>query len=475
MFKENPTINSTPKSKRRIRIDIDKTKLRPEREQLYRQYILYVLISYRNIRSVLTKRSKAPKGKDYLVHKTILDSRIEMLDEFKVKFRETARAWNILLRKNKVIPITRKNANRLEEQALLMAIWDSAYMRDVLGQLSPYGPTLFQMQFYGGNAPMGIIPALRQQENSSSPYLTDAQYLADSIYHVFLEFVDKEKIHHHLKGDYRYAPLIQNAPEVEHIRVSERKVPTLIVMNQAKTIKFNGYSAVPHEVGHDIMDTFKDSGLIREIQGKVRDCKEVAERKGFWLAWVEECFADAIAVMTSGLVEIVTLADLFSGDYTNRVNFSKDSNDHAYEPDRHPNRHIRVLLTLKVAEKVMRRYEGFLKRSDIKRIRDNWEAFEQKNNTNTQPGFLEHLDIENHHAGANCDEMSHFVKDLDAISEILINDTYRHLNHKSPYMIFENLHKSIDYKNVIEKFDLSRTIWLADWAKCKINLAEEKW
>lgn len=445
-------------------------KKNPYRIQLYKDYSRYIIKSQGQIKAFLNE--VLANAKNYTIHEEMTRRRIMMLEDFKDKFKSAKNAWNVLLKKNMVIPFTKKNRKALEEQALLIGIWDSSYLRDALGQLSPFGPTLYQMNFYSGNAPMGIIPALRQQEqqqkqkDNSKGFLVEAQYMADSIYYEFLKFVEDNKLQERLKGDYEYAPLIQNAPEIEHIRVSERMVPTLIVMNQAKTVSsIDGYSAVPHEIGHDILDTFANTAFLREIKSKVRRCRRLGERRPLWLAWIEECFADAIAVMTCGMIEIITLADLFSGDYTDRIFYDQDVAGYELEPDRHPNRHIRVLLTLKVAEMVGEKYnrkdKNFIEPREVRNFVRNWGYFDEVNNTGTPKGHLEVIPKGRSRGADDYLLISKFEDDLEAIANILVNSRYQNLNRKKPIQIFEQLHKPDNklYAQILGKFDTNSN-WL---------------
>ena len=202
-------------------------------------------------------------------------------------------------------------------------------------------------------------------------------------------------------------------------------VPTMIATNQAKAQTFGGFSAVPHEFGHDLSGTFNEGALAASIQQRVRSL--AIPHTAFWEMWVEEAFADVIGTAILGAGEIFSLANLFSGSFTNII-FTDESGQ---GPDEHPNRHLRVLLTIEVGRRLG------LDNTLLDRAQERWMAFGETINTAIPSDFI----FDQFHQQLL--PMNEFLAGIDPVAEALVDTVYEELAGKKVRDIFAGFSSSL--------------------------------
>lgn len=304
------------------------------------------------------------------------------------------------------------NYNDVVLDLLHLGMWRAEYANDPAGELSPFGPALSDLGRVMEGKPIGVLHSLTQQ--ISDPFkenLIKAQGLAVDIYDHFLRFLEENGIDE-LKPDYPHAPLIQLYGGGAVTWFKDFPIPTIIAMQRSKAGAFSGMSALPHEIGHDISGTFNGAQLVEQISSQVQTLG--IPHTDFWKDWTEECFADAIGVSIIREGEIYSLANLFSGYYTNII--FADENEP--KPDEHPNRHIRVLLAIEAG-----RILG-VDSSLLDQMKTEWEAFGRTRNTEVDPDKI--FDVYNQRFYP----MSAFVEGVKPVAEALVDTPYPRVGGK---------------------------------------------
>jgi hypothetical protein len=366
-------------------------------------------------------------------HKELADHH-EMLSNFLDMFDEVFNRWRGYLDGLGFIP---KNLASLVD-LLSLGWWDSSYCNDPRGKLSPFGPWLAGLGEALGGSRIGVLHAFEQQlTHPLKDDLVKAQELANELYNYFLKFIRDNGIES-LKSDYEHPPLIQLYNDGAACYLKDLPVPTIIAMNKAKAHDFSGFSALPHEFGHDMSGTFKNASLVEDIIANVRDLN--LPYSYFWQMWIEECFADAVGVMAIGEGEIFSLANLFSKYYTNIIFADEQEN----RPDEHPNRHIRVLLCIEVG-RVLGLDENILDETE-----KQWNDFSEKiNHKYPSDQIYDQFNDKLY-------PMDDFIASIKPVANALLNGTYGSINGKKPRDILSGFQSEL-------ADELSRSITERPW------------
>lgn len=345
----------------------------------------------------------------------------EMLNDFLVQFEEAFELWKDYLDRVGTIP----EYDGAILDVLRLGMWHFAYANDPNGLRSPFGPYLAGLGEFFEGQPIGILHALEQQFNHwNRNNLVKAQQLANELYQQFLRFVEMNHLSE-LKPDYEYPPLIQLYMGGAVTFLSSFPVPTIIAMDERKSHQLSGFSALPHEFGHDVSGTFHSRVLVEEIVETVRELH--LPHGELWQLWMEECFADAIGVMTIKEGEIFSLANLFSNFYTNIIFGDESASGH----DEHPVRHIRVLVALEVGR--ILGIDGTL----IDQTTAEWMAFGNRINTAVPADQI--YDQVTH----SFYPMAEFIEGVEPVANALVNKACSHLNGYKIRDIFADFHSDI--------------------------------
>ncbi len=350
---------------------------------------------------------------DFLKAHNKLARHHNMLNDFLTKFDGAFERWKGYLTSLGTIP---NDANPMD--LLYLGLWDSAYANDPHGRLSTFGPWLGILGQWMEGKPIGILHAFDQQlTHWHRENLVKAQQLANDLYDHFLEFLG-ENIITGLKPDYEHLPLIQLYVGGAATYMSGLPVPTIITMDVRKAHQFSGFSALPHEFGHDLSGTFHGRVLVEEITEHVKNLQ--LPHSELWQLWVEECFADAIGVATIKEGEIFSLANLFSNFDTNIIFPDESGSRH----DEHPVRHIRVLVTIEVG-RILGLDEAMLNQMEAE-----WMAFGERRNTFADKIYDQFTN--------QLYPIEDFLFGVKPVANALVNTAYNHLNRKKVRDIFAN-------------------------------------
>ncbi len=276
-----------------------------------------------------------------------------------------------------------------------------------------------------GHAPVSIFQALVQQ--LAHPYkvpLRMSQALAGDMYAHFLQFLEQNDITS-LKPDYAHPPLIRLHGGGAVTWLKDLPVPTIIAMPLDKGHRFGGYTALPHEFGHDLSGTFSGAQLVEQIKTQIGSLD--IQHKAWWQMWAEECFADSIGMAIIREAEIFSLANLFTGYYTNII-FTDESGQ---RPDEHPNRHLRVLLAIEVG-----RILG-IPNAILNQTRQEWTAFGNAKNTIYPPDQVYDEFSQMSYP------MSEFIAGLVPVATALVDTGYNQLHGKKVGDIFADFTSSL--------------------------------
>ncbi len=375
-----------------------------------------------------------------------LEMEKEKLNELKAKFDEVFLIMKQHLEENWDTPysclVNKSNFELYFEELANLSLWDDDFADDLHGELSPFGPMLELFQNLRGKRRTGILHAVEQQlAPIYGNNLRNAQKLAVEIYNQFLKFVEANQLDKltfvskndlgildNLRTGYKYSPIVQLCAGGAAAILTDFSVPTLIALDKTKIDRFSKFSALSHEVGHSIANAFNESRLIDEMKTHVTNLN-IPYAEEFWGFWIEECFADAIGVAVIKELEIFSLANLFSEDeYTNKIYIDSYSG----AVDEHPNRHIRVLLTIEVGRKF-----GKIEETILKKTWEEWNDFGGRKNTDIEPGMIMHS------CSKELFPIEEFVEGIEAVAEALVNDKYDALNGKSVNDIIGNFESGV--------------------------------
>lgn len=334
------------------------------------------------------------------------------LNNFFKSFKTTYRRWRSYLKKNGRIPFH----VGLAEEILYLGLLDSDYTSGSNGKSSPFGPWLSPLQKIGKKG-ISIKRAFEQQQRLTLEvgHLVNAQKFANEIYAYFLNFVKNAGIIG-LKPGYNHPPIIQLCSGGTATLFKDFSVPAIIVMDGVKNSTLSDFSAIPHEIGHVICGAFQNSTLIKEITKKAESLP--IEHIDYWKCWIEECFADAIAVSILKEGEIFSLRNLLSRYETNVIHKDRRSKKVAV----HPMPHVRVLLTIEVGRILGLEYNL------LNRTKAGWIDFSIEKN--------------NHSRHARFDQIEHLMSDFDdpsvveLVAKALIDTPYKALNNRRVKDIF---------------------------------------
>jgi hypothetical protein len=355
------------------------------------------------------------------------------------------------------------------DDLLDLGIWDDGFTNDIENKRSPLGKLFLPIQHYKGQQPIGIIQAVEQQlVHPHKNLLIKAQKLAHNIYCQFLEFFDPKgkeasEAYNNLPEDeshpeFRRPPIVQLFNGGASALLCGLPTPAFVLIDEKEANKMSGFSALPHEVGHVLAHTPQGASLIREMIHNIKNSKDLGPKKmkssfeKYWIRWIEECFADAIAVVVIEEAEIFSLAHLFSDEPTNKIYKSKTEDD----IDEHPNRHIRILLAIEIARKL--KLDKELCRHPTKqrkpitlldKIDEEWDAIGRKLNTDYSDEKIMNLHKKWWHLKKN------FVDSIEFIAKVLLYSSY---NGKKLEDFFKALEKHQIKKATGEAEELRKAI-----------------
>jgi hypothetical protein len=367
---------------------------------------------------------------DYHKNRNDLKIDVKLLNYFQDRFKDAFAQLKRFLKNNGVNAYRRFYNDKLYfdylDELLYLGIWDDDFTNDPYGKLSPFGPLLILLHKYRGERRIGILHAIKQQ---SAHFYNDnqakAQELANKIYNHFLDFASSNDLLKNLSPGYKHPPIIQLCAGGAATLLGGLPVPAIIAIDKIKADKFSGFSALPHECGHDLSGTFKKKMLVNEI---ITPIKKLQLPYGeFWIKWIEECLADAIGVAIIKEGEIFSLANLFSNYYTNRI--FKDST--GKNVDEHPVPHIRVLLTIEVG-----RILG-IDRYLLQKTKEEWIAYGKKINTDIPSDKIKNLFNDKIYP------MKKFVEGIEPVAKALVDTPYNQINGKKVKDIFADFESEL--------------------------------
>jgi hypothetical protein len=353
---------------------------------------------------------------EFFKNQNIFESHQNTLDNYYKKFKASFDTWEDLLNTYNSIP----EYPGIVLDLLHLGIFDSSYAHDPHGYVSPFGPQLSILGDIMETERIDLYHAFTQQ--SSHPNIENllkAQMLAIEMYKHFLIFVDENDIEN-LKMDKEDPSVLLLYAGGAVTWFSGFEIPTMIAIDQAGSNFLSGFSAVPHEFGHDLSGTFNEGALVASITENIS--ARQLDHSEFWEMWVEEAFADTIGVATIGIGEVYSLANLFTHSYTNII-FRDESGE---RPDEHPNRHIRVLLTIEVAKQL-----GVADETALNKAQNKWIEFGKQMNTAIPNDQL--YDQFN-------DKLiptKEFEDSIPSIVEALVDTEYDQINNKRVRDIFD--------------------------------------
>ncbi len=353
---------------------------------------------------------------EFFKSQNIFESHQNTLDNYYKKFKDSFGTWKNLLNTYNSIP----EYYGIVMDLLHLGIFDSSYAHDPNGYISPFGPRLSILGEIMETERIDLYHAFTQQ--SSHPdieNLLKAQKLAVEMYKHFLKFADENDIEN-LKMDKEDPSVLLLYAGGAVTWFSGFEIPTIIAIDQAGSNLLSGFSAVPHEFGHDLSGTFNEGALVTSITENIRTRQ--LDHSEFWEMWTEEAFADTIGVATIGIGEVYSLANLFSHSYTNII-FRDESGE---RPDEHPNRHIRVLLTIEVAKQLEVASE-----TTLNKARDKWIEFGKQINTEV-PNDQLYDQFHDRYIPAK-----EFEDSIPSIAEALVDTEYGQLKNKKVRNIFD--------------------------------------
>ena len=343
--------------------------------------------------------------------------------DFLIKFDHSFNLWSSFLETMGTIP---QHPNVLLH-LLHLGMWDSAFCNDPQGKLTPFGPWLAQLGEAMGGEQTGLLHAyLQQYFHPHKEQLCQAQTMANQMYEQLLSFVEANGILA-LKPDYQHPPVVQLHHGGAVCWLKDFPVPTLICMDVNKADALKGYTALPHEFGHDLSGTFTGAALVESISQRISGLD--MPHKPFWALWAEECFADAIGVIAIREAEVFSLANLFSDYYTNVI--FMDENEP--RPDEHPNRHVRVAVAIEVARLIG------VDAALLDQTRQEWDAFGQRVNT----AAAAPPDMIYDQFNDKCYPMAEFEQGVELVAEALVATPYPLLNDRTVQQIFEGFSSDI--------------------------------
>jgi hypothetical protein len=366
------------------------------------------------------------------------------LNYFFAKFEVAFKRWKQFLTSMGKLPDYIDILNDL----FYLGLWDADYSNDPKEEKSPFGRLLSKLQKITKNRKIGIIDAANQQLNHMhKENLVNAQKFVNEMYTHFRNFVYSNGLEY-LKPDYVYPPIVQLCAGGAATFLKEFPVPTIIAIDQEKANSFSGFSALPHEFGHDLSGTFKSTVLVKEIKKCIKNLNLKHDR--LWQMWIEECFADAIGVCLIKEGEIYSLANLFSNFYTNIIFKDKEGN----KEDEHPANHIRVLLAIEVGRLLD------LDKDFLNTIEKEWIAFSKRINKicvinedeDSQKDVI-YNQLEN-----LTYPMEDFVEAVKPVAIALVKTPYAKIAHKTVEEIFTNFESDLAKRMI-----------------CSIKKTEKKW
>lgn len=330
------------------------------------------------------------------------------------------------------------------DEMLYLGIWDDDFTDDPEGLLSPYGKLLILLEpKYKGNRRIGILHAAEQHHGHiHKNNMNNAQKIANEIYNHFKDFADKNQLSN-LNPGFQYGPIVQLCAGGAATLLGGLPVPSFIVMDKTKAHDLSGFSALPHECGHDIISTFEDSCLMKEIITKVEELRLPPPYGKFWEKWIEECLADAIAVAIIKEGEIHSLTNLFSNYHTNMI--FKDVT--GKKEDEHPIPYIRVLLAIEVG--------GLLGIGNdfLKKTKDEWIKFSKRINTDISYQSVKNL------FNGKIYPMKNFVDGVKDIAKLLVSTPYYQINGKTVGDIFKEFDSQLVKNQLIPSILKTKKKW----------------
>jgi hypothetical protein len=303
-----------------------------------------------------------------------------------------------------------------------LGIWDDYFTNDPEGKKSALGPLFLPIQMYKRQTPIGIIQAAKQQLGmGKDSNLVKAQRVANEICEQFMtETKESESA--------QYLPFVQLVAGGDATFFTGLPGACFIGVDESKDTKhFYNFSAVPHECGHVLAHTPQGEKMIEAIKEKIGSVG--LNYLNYWEQWVEECFADAVAVSVIGIGEIYSLATLFSSGPTNKIYMPrrKESKKNAgNQIDEHPIRHIRVLLAVKVCRLLFA--DEIQLMTDLDKFEEEWEQFGERVNNYHIKCYPVYSNMVYDESNGDVYLMQDFNKDIEKVADALVSTTYTNEN-----------------------------------------------
>jgi hypothetical protein len=323
------------------------------------------------------------------------------------------------------------------DDLLYLGIWDDGFVN---GQQSSLGSLFLPIQKYKMNRPIGILQAAIQQlSHNDWENLNKAQKLATEIYTTFMGNVngEKDKDHH---DHAQFPPIVQLYNGDSSAILTGLPSPAFILFDKKHAHDFESFAALPHECGHVLAHTHQGSELLKEIRNKIKGEFNINRPKIYlrkeWDKWLEECFADAIAVATIKEGEVFSLENLFSDKRTNKIYKNHDGDN----IDEHPNPFIRVLLTIEICVEL-----GILRKFTldeekvllVDQLKNEWQKIGEEINTDYPDEHIMNLYKKRYHLKEN------FANAIPIVARCLINTPYITTKGQSLKTIFATLNKKL--------------------------------
>ncbi len=340
---------------------------------------------------------------------------VQLLTDYRKKFDQSFTSWN------KQIEDFGEIYFNNDEDRINLSMCSSKYTNDDHDDLTPFGSSMVEFGELLGHHQIGVLDALESQllipPQEGSPLnrqsteaienLIVSQILLIKLYNRFIDFCTgiSENIaaDTFLKKDWKLCPLIQYSDSNTGAWAADREIPTILHLNRtmatSKAEKVFAFSAITHELGHDISDTFKDDLLVLALQkvlcGSVIDpdgkllSTEALEKLGttsekrlelrnqqIWYSWMHELVADAFGigmlnsesldglknVLRKKLKENLEPLDLILG------NFNWDKDLIPYEE--HPNSFLRILISIEFIDQLHHKSDDGWKKEAV----NSWRA-----------------------------------------------------------------------------------------------------
>lgn len=385
---------------------------------------------------------KEQKEKDEKFFNPIVD----LIKNYRQKFQESYENWERQIKHYGKIYFNN------DKDRLNLSMCSSTFTNDDYGNLTPFGPWLVGNGELMGHHQIGILDALISQlpqpkmegtelvvDDPAKNSLIKVQMILVLVQKQFVSLFGKvltrkKWIPKRLRDGWNEPAIIQFSEGNTGAWAADREIPTIIHVNNTlansddhKT-RITAYTAVAHEFGHKISDSFTKDRLIQDL---IENIERRKYKHGFiWGSWMHEIFADAIGIRLLGKVSLDGLRQvlerrLVNGDEPADLiieNFSFDSEFIPYEP--HPNNFLRYFIALELADEL-----GKVTPEEKKEFWEGWKEFYKANFATLYESHHEDFDNNIFHFKDQLEEEEITIDDKEVrrIADAILNTRLRSL------------------------------------------------